>query len=511
MSTPVAHLRRARSDESGFALPVALAVLVVTLLLAAAAVAVATSTDVFTNHDTRSQAAIAAADAGARTAVYRLNSFAPDDTHCPDPSNDAVGTNGAPTSTLCAPQTESLGNGESFTYYMSGGMQSSSPCTGYWMTSTLGNLHQRCVTSIGSANGVQARVQERIAAYTSYALFPTAIFGTKSVTISNNVVMQTNTPNTPALLGTNGVLNAAPTGGGTTVIDGYQLPPGATLNLGQNVTNNGPTTPYPTPYPTPTAINPGSTAINTSSPFDTSTTFQGGTCLNPGRSGFEQTNCDYRLSCPDLISCDPHTGSISFDPVGRTLYLSNNASLVLGGGYYNFCSLYLSNNSSITVAPGVQALIYIDSPTDPSSGTKGSSTNPPCSNSSSAHGVAAGTFTMSQNSTMNAGGSALNAEVFVYGDPADDPPTNAVNLQNNGSSSFALVAPFSNVTVAPSNNSVFVGAIVGYTVTLGNKSHFTYEADTGPLQNPALGLYYRAYWEQCATKPTSATDPTSGC
>jgi hypothetical protein len=156
-------------------------------------------------------------------------------------------------------------------------------------------------------------------------------------------------------------------------------------------------------------------------------------------------------------------------------------------------------------------VIYIDSPADPNSGSPGSASNPPCSKSNSSQGVAPGTFTMNQNSTLNAGGSALNAEIFVYGDPQDDPPTNSVNLLNNGSSSFALVAPFSNVTVAPSNNSVFVGAIVGYTVTLGNKSHFTYEADTGPLQNPALGLYYRAYWAQCATKPSSPTDPTSGC
>jgi Tfp pilus assembly protein PilX len=501
----------ALSHEAGFALPVALAVLVVTLLLATVAVAVATSTNMFSNRDTNAQAALAAADAGARTAVYRLNSFAPDDSHCPDPTNDAVGSSGAPTSTLCAPQSATLGNGESFTYWMSGGMTSASPCTGYWMTSTLGDLHQRCVTAIGTANGVNARVQERIAAYKSYALFPTAIFGTKSVTINNNVNIQTNTIGFPALLGTNGVLNAAPSGGGTTVIDGYQLPPGATLNIGQNVTNNGPTTPYPTPYPVPTAINPGSTAVNTSSPYDSVATFQGGTCRNPGLVGFEQTNCDYRLSCPDLTSCDPHTGNVTFDSVGRTLYLGNNSSLVLGGGYYNFCSLYLSNNSTITIAPGAQVSIYIDSPADPNSGTTGSSTNPPCSKSNSSQGIAPGTFSMNNNSSLNAGGSALNAEIFVYGDPKDDPPTNAVNLQNNGSSSFALVAPFSNVSVAPSNNSIFVGAIVGYTVTLGNKSHFTYEADTGPLQNPALGLYFRAYWQQCATKPSSPSDPTSGC
>ena len=91
------------------------------------------------------------------------------------------------------------------------------------------------------------------------------------------------------------------------------------------------------------------------------------------------------------------------------------------------------------------------------------------------------------------------------------PPTNQVNLLNNGSSAFTLQAPYSNILMAPSNNSVFKGAIVGYTVTLGQASHFTYEADTGPIQNNALTVYYRAFYEQCPAQPSSAGDPTSGC
>jgi hypothetical protein len=118
---------------------------------------------------------------------------------------------------------------------------------------------------------------------------------------------------------------------------------------------------------------------------------------------------------------------------------------------------------------------------------------------------------MTQNATLNAGGSALNANVYVFGDPNDDPPTNQVNLLNNGSSSFTLQAPYSNVLLAPSNNSVFRGAIVGYTVTLGNASHFTYEADTGPIQNNTVNVWYRAYFAQCPAPSGSQTDPTSGC
>jgi Tfp pilus assembly protein PilX len=485
------------ADERGFALVVALAVLMITLLLGAVAISVAVDTNSSGNRDTNATTAVQAADAGARTAVYRLNVFLPSQNNCPTPTATAVGSGGAPSATICAPQTGTLGNGATFTYWVSRAMQTGDACTGSWVTSGLGSVEQRCITAIGAVNGVSARVQERVAAYNSTPVFPTAIFGTKSVTVQNNVTIISDTPGTPALMGTNGVLNAAPTGGGTTVIDGYALPPGATVNLGGNVTNNGPTTGPSTPYPVPTPAGT-STSQNTAS---------GGTCVGAS----PQTNCDYRIgNCPSL-ACDPTTGNVYFDPVGRTLYLDNNSSLVLGGGFYNFCSLYMGNNAVITIAPLTEAAIYIDSPADPTSGTSGSSTNPPCSTSASAHGVAPGTFSMSQGSTFNYGFSALKAQIYVYGDPNDTPPNNTVSLQNTASISFGLVAPFSNVILSPSNNSLFRGAIVGYTVTLGNASHFTYEADTSTLQKGSLEQFFRSYWEQCPAAPSTPTDPTSGC
>ncbi len=485
------------ADERGIALVVALSVLLVTLLLAGVAIAVAVANDSFSNRDTNATTAVQAADAGARTAEYRLNVFLPAGNNCPTPTTTAVGSGGAPSATICAPQTGTLGNGATFTYWVSRAMQTGDTCAGPSVSSSQSAVEQRCITAIGTANGISARVQERVAAYNSTPVFPTAIFGTKSVTISNNVTIVSDTQGDPALIGTNGVLNAAPSGGGRTVIDGYALPPGATLNIGGNVTNNGPTTGPSTPYPVPT---PSSTTTSQN-------TATGSSCVGAS----PQTNCDYRIgNCPSL-ACDPTSGKVTWDPVGRTLYLDNNSSIVLGGGFYNFCSIYMGNNAVVTIAPLVNTAIYIDSPEDPSSGTAGSSTNPPCSTSASAKGVAPGTFTMSNGSTFNYGFSALKAQVYVYGDPLDTPPTNAVSLNNTASISFGLVAPFSNVTLSPSNNSLFRGAIVGYTVTLGNASHFTYEADTSTLQKGSLEQFFRSYWEQCPAAPSTAGDPTSGC
>ncbi|MEA2161489.1 MAG: hypothetical protein QOD66_3869 [Solirubrobacteraceae bacterium] len=484
-----AHVKRSTAAEHGFAVPIALAVLLITFVLAGVATAVAIHTNRLSNRDTGSKTALEAADAGVRAAVYRLNMYRPGSNACPTPPTSVlVGSTGAPTATLCPTDgPESLGNGASFKYWISRVMVSGDVCAGTTVDSSQSDIAQRCITATGTANGVTARVQERVAAYTSTPVFPAAIFGTKSVTIGNNVTIATDTLNQPALLGTNGILTV---GGGTTVIDGYQLPPNATTSFGNGITNIGPTTGIGQPYATPTAINPLGSAVNTP------TASQTGACLN---------NCNYRISCPTVSACDKSSGTVTFDPVGRTLTLGNNSSLELGGGVYNFCSLTLGNNSQITLVPGTSASIYIDSPSDPNSaGIPGSpSTNPACA-------AGTGTFTMLQNATLNAGGNALNAQIYVYGDPNDTPPTNQVNLTNNGSSAYALAAPFSNVNLSPSNNTVFAGAIVGYTVTLGQASHFTYQAAAGLLKTGALMLYYRTFFEQCPGLATTS-DPTSGC
>ena len=349
-----AHLRsigRRLATQEGIALPLALAILVIVISLTAAAATVAVNANTASNVDTNSKAALEAADAGERTAAYRLNMYRPAPNSCPTVPTTSVASGG-----LCAMGgPETLGNGASFEYWISRVMQSGDKCAGVTVDSSQAAIAQRCVTAIGTENGVSARIQERLAAYTSTPVFPAAIFGTKSVTISNNATIASNTPGSPALLGTNGILNVAPTGGGTTQIDGYQLPPGASLNIGKNVTNVGPTTPLSAPYPVPTAIDPKTTAQNTVS------TYQGGTCNVS--TGQVQTNCNYRiskgLSNPGCLSggvpvseCDPSAGNITFDPNDRTLTLGNNSSLTLGGGVYNFCSLTLNNNSTIKIAPG---------------------------------------------------------------------------------------------------------------------------------------------------------------
>jgi Tfp pilus assembly protein PilX len=524
MRTVLNSVRARVGEESGFAVVVAMTILAITLGLGAVAATVAIHTNSSSNRDTRLKAAVEAADAGLRTAAFRLNADKPGDNYCPTtPTFAAVDANG-----LCAQDgPEALGNGATFSYWISRAMQTGDACTGPAVSSTASDVAQRCITAVGTANGVSARLQERVAAYTSTPVFPAAIFGTKSVTINNNVTISTDTPGFPGLLGTNGTLYIAPTGGGTTTIDGYAIPATANVSTSGNVVNLGPVNTNVPPYPIPTPINPGFSSQNTTAPYDSATTYQGGTCAVSATQ--RQTNCDYRvtrgISSPGcvvgvvpVLDCDPYSGNstkIAWDPAGRTLYLGTNVTLWLGAGVYNFCSLYLDNGAQIKLDPGAKTSIFVDSPADPNSGAPSdapanSEQNTACSSAASAKGVAAGSFTMQQGAALNAGSTALNLRINVYGDTAHTPPTNNVTLNNVSTSSFELDAPFSNVTMNPSTNTTFRGAILGYTVSLGNAAGFVYEADSSTLQSGSLQIYYRTFWTQCPALSGSGS-PTAGC
>ncbi|MCA1690025.1 MAG: hypothetical protein LC720_06200 [Actinobacteria bacterium] len=419
------------------ALPVALAVLLILALLGTAAVLAATQTNDLTTRDANAKAALEAADAGLRVAAYRLNQLRPDDTHCPTTPVTAVGAG-----SLCAGSAaESIGNGG--------------------------------ITAIGTANGVSARTQERAVAYDSSPVFPTAIFGTSSVTISNNSTIS-GTAQIPALLATNGTLTVGGNGGGTTTIDGYQVGPGATVSIGSNTTNLAP------PSSSLPARRTSAWPALSNVPFGNTAT----------------VNDDARI-----CTLDPCTGGVTFNAATRVLSLPDNSSLTLGGGTYNFCAFTAANNAHITIGATVQTQIYIDSP----SRILSDGVTPACASTTS------GNFTLSNNDALdNPSNNPLNVQLYVYGNPAL-PGANVVSLFNNTNSFISLDAPFSTINISPSSNTSYSGAIAGYDVTMGNAGQFTYVPSTSTLQSGQLGLYYRAYWAQCPATPSVSTDPTSGC
>jgi Tfp pilus assembly protein PilX len=440
-------------DDSGLALIIVLFVLVIAGLVAGAVVAAAVHSNDTTSRNGKLNAAVAAADAGLDVATYRINMLAPSATNCV--TNAVV----APTAGQC-PQDgpESIGNGGTFSFWTSPVMAAGAACAGLQIDNSEASIAQRCITSIGTVNGVSARVQERVAAFTATPLFPTALLGLSSVTISNNATI--GTQQVPALVGTNGQLTV---GGGTTAMTGYELGPGAPAPI----VGNGATT------------GPGGMRTAAQGPFILSP-------VNPGNSA--TVNDNSRIT----NGTDP-SSNVTFNAATRVLSMGNNSSLTLGGGTYNFCNFTATNNANLTIDATVKTQIFIDSPDDPNSG---------CA-------AGTGNLSLSQNDTVtNNSADPTAVQIYVYGLNND---TNVVNFYNNTNSYISLYAPQSNVIVSPSNNTTFDGAIAAYQVTMGNASHFTFDGEDSSLTAGTTGLYYRTAWEQCPPTPTSSSNPASGC
>ncbi len=186
-------------------MPIAVVVLMITLALGAAAVVAAVSSNDLSQRDSNGKAALEAAEAGLRAATYRLNMFLPASGRCPTNPSTTVGGSG-----LCAQDgPETLGNGSTFSYWVSDVLVPGQQCAGVPVTVPNSNLNpqyvaQRCITAVGTANtggsnAVSARVQARVASYAAQALFSVpGLIGLNELTITNNAMIN-------ASGGTNGV------------------------------------------------------------------------------------------------------------------------------------------------------------------------------------------------------------------------------------------------------------------------------------------------------------------
>src|SRR5438067_4254371 len=365
--------QRAITDQTGAALILAMVVLMIVTGIVAAAVAVAVQTNGSTRRDADKKNALEAAEAGLQVANYRINMLQPDGTHCVGDGVTAGNALG-----MCASTTATLGNGATYSYYTSvpigpGTAFPNAKCVGLTIT-TAQALNQRCITATGTANGVTARSQIRVAAFAGTPYFPIpGITGWKSLFFKGG----TNT-NIQAVAASNYTV----TQNNGSDVQGVMLgPPGI-------FTNGNQLPPPPVSYQdhpiTLSAVPPTTSAINASA---------GGSCIppQPAPPTWVQTNCDYMLT----NGTDQSSG-FSYDPVNRILKTTkNNATLTLHGTIYNFCEFDASNNATITLTQ--KTVIYIDSPYDPNSGVAGSNSNPACNASRGG----AGNLNLSNNVTWN--------------------------------------------------------------------------------------------------------------
>jgi Tfp pilus assembly protein PilX len=436
--------KRARfASEDGMTLIISLAVLVIVGLLAGLVITTAAGTNRITRDDTNEGAALAAANAGLAVAAYRLNMLGPDSAHC------VTTVVNLPTSALCPIDgPETLGNGSSFEFQVTPALTTGG-CAGQTVTNATTPVTDRCVTSIGTANGATARSQARIDAWAASPIFPYAgITGLNGIAISNNAqVNGALASNGKITISNNATVGAIALGGGTgTLSTSNGVTTGAVTDVGRI----------------------GAAAV----PVGNAPTVNSNARITSGQ--------------------DASSGGVTYTALTRTLTVSNNASLTLGGTVYDFCNLTMANNASLTIAATVQTEIIIDSPDDPNSGG--------CP-------AGSGKLQIGNNSIVTTlSGKATALQIYVYG---TNDGKNVVDFSNNGATFATIFAPQSTVNL--SNNGAFTGAVLGLQVNELNNFTFNYGSDATSLSATSQGMYYRSAWVQCPSAPTSSGDLSSGC
>lgn len=432
---------------------VAVIVLMVVLTLSAAVVATAVQTNTSTRRDANYKNAAEAAEAGLQVALYRMNMLNLQSSNAGCLGDGFLGTPNY--GNWCASSSYTLGNGSTYQYYTTPLLGTSNTCVGLKVDGN--DVTQRCITAIGTSRGISARSQIRVSAFAASPLFPVAgVIGLSSVTMSGNAAVTGSAAS-----------NFSVSLAGNATANGVVLGPNGTYSHSGNA-SGGPVT------------RGGLITLDS---------------VDPGNSA--TTNDDHRITAginnangtnrPAVLPQDAATSNgVSFNASTRVLSLSGNGQLQLGGGLYNFCELDMAGNSSLSIAPGVQAEIFIDSPSDPGAG---------CA-------TGTGNLNLQGNGAVNPSQNPLALQLYVFGRG-----NTTAKISGNGNFYGVVFAP--NSAVSLSGNGKISGAVAGQSVDISGNG-FNWDSRAGTIQARATGLYFRAAWAQCTPSPTTS-DPGSGC
>ncbi len=460
------NLKRHLADESGFLMIVAMIVLFILTVLVAAAIAVSSQTSTSTTRDSNTKAALEAAEAGLQTASYRLSKL--------EPKESKLCINGSVVvETECKSGSEPLGNGATFQYWTSKGLALGEKCAGETITTmTMTNAAQRCITSVGTVNGVQRRVQERTSLLRPPLFEVEGLLGYKSVVIKNSNFKGGIT----GVIGSNELIELS---NGVKAKESllWQGPP-----IGKEIGGEpGPITWEPSPF-TPPTVPIGESAISAKEVKE---------CGAPTLGSAAGKNCDLLIT----NGTDKIKGSVSFTPSTRSLSMGNNSSLELEEGIYNFCDFQVTNpGAELKIALGAKVEIFIDSAL-----REGSE----CQNDfNQKKELQAGTLAFKNSLEIkNPNHNATSLQIYVY-----DGSGGPIELSPGGSSEIygAIVAPKSKLIIK--NVSEFTGAIMTNEIEVLNNFTFIWEKEVKKLVKEAT-TYERKAWEEC----TPGSGAETGC
>ena len=228
--------------EDGIVLPTAMTVMLVLSLLTAAALGVSVNVSDTSKHDRRAKQALSAAEAGLQVAFYRMNQAS----SAALPANRCLTTVAVVPGTApaaageCPGHTEQLGNGTSYTYYVTPTLGATGTCASVPGVTPL--TTDRCITAVGTAGGVSRRVQMRSSMKLSFTDFSRAgLVGKTKVYFDNSEQVESD-------VGSNGnveLRNSIEVKSGSASTGRVLLATGGTSTYGGSVTVQGGTPDQP--------------------------------------------------------------------------------------------------------------------------------------------------------------------------------------------------------------------------------------------------------------------------
>jgi Tfp pilus assembly protein PilX len=472
---PVGRLVR---SQEGVALPVATAMMLVISLLVVAFFSVSLRVNDTSIDDRSTKRALAAAEAGLQMAVYRLNRIGTTQpTQC-------LTTGWVPLSGgQCPGLTESLGNGAQYTYYVTP-EQSTLPAAQRTCVllpgQTLGNT-DRCITVVGTASGVERRVQVRASTLTSAASFKSVGLMSKSLMYAGNSSEITSN------VGVNGVAhfgNSAKTFANSSagIAGAVMRAPGSayqTSGSGQVIAG-------------------GQQSVST--PFEFPAT------------DFEAAEIAALTTNLKTSPAWSAPSGSSYDATTKQFTVTGEATMP--AGTYYFCRVRLASGAKWRFSSTQATQIYVDSPSRPGSLCTGQA-DP------------AGTFTAENSNEINKDGREDLLDIFVHGTsyngtrsafswctPAGDMPhtdkcESDFLLNNSAWFEGSVYAP--NTTVEVNNSGTWIGAIGADKIRFNNSVKFELTSAVKDSAPTSTGGVRRDTWAECSPQPPVTGDPESGC
>jgi Tfp pilus assembly protein PilX len=462
-------MKNSHKAQDGVALPVAVGMLMVLSILVVGFFTVAMRANTVSIDDRSSKRALAAAEAGLQTALYRLHQLS----RTPSPiastsclTNTWVAPNGGP----CPGQPETLGNGASFTYYVTpeGGATGCVEMPGRTSTAL-----DRCITSVGMVAGVRRRVQTRVASQpTIYPYNQVGLIGKSLVQAYNSAKLISDVGSNERVVFYNSVnVESNP----TIDVDGrVMLLTGGTYQYQNSVTVDG-----------------GTQTVTT--PFE----------LALPESEFE------------AVEATNNNSTLGAD---RRIHIESGEKTIRPGTYH-VCNVQLGNSVKLKFSHtgGAPTKIWVDSPSRPDSDVCAGQADP------------AGTFTADNSAEINkeVGEREELLEIKMWGTPYNDTrdmypwcePIHHPNetatcrsdfmLENSVDFYGGIYAPNSSIQA---HNSVRIwGAMAADKLLFFNSVDFTLTGEMKAKPLESTGAAERKAWVECQPEETVASDPESGC